>query len=98
MRYSARGSATDQWSDADLRAGLFAALERLGPRQRVLTDPPDFTRFHPQAGRLTKLVHDFYGDQLTDVLPALGTHTPMTAHRLRKCTQVCLANSCALRQ
>ncbi len=78
MLYFARGSVTDKLSDADLRAGLFAALEKLGPRKRVLAVPPDFTRFHSQAGRLTKLAFDFYGDKLTDVLPALGTHTPMT--------------------
>jgi nickel-dependent lactate racemase len=82
MLYFARGSVTDNLSDADLRAGLFAALEKLGPRQRVLAVPPDFTRFHSQAGRLTKLVFDFYGDKLTDVLPALGTHTPMTSEQI----------------
>ena len=82
MLYFARGSATDQLSDADLRAGLFAALEALGPRQRVLAVPPDFTRFHSQAGRLTQLAHEFYGDRLTDVLPALGTHSPMTGSQI----------------
>jgi len=49
-----------------------------GPRQRVLVRPPDFTRVHSQAGRLTRLAYDYYGPRLTDVLPALGTHTPMT--------------------
>jgi nickel-dependent lactate racemase len=53
-------------------------MERLGPRRRVLVIPPDFTRFHSQAGVLTRLVYDYYGDRLADVLPALGTHSPMT--------------------
>jgi nickel-dependent lactate racemase len=78
MLYFERGSAKDKLSVDDLREGLFQALERLGPRQRVLVVPPDFTRFHSQAGVLTKLIHDYYGPRLTDVLPALGTHTPMT--------------------
>ena len=82
MLYFARGSITGKLSVADLRAGLFAALEKLGPRRRVLAVPPDFTRFHSQAGRLTKLAFDFYGDKLTDILPALGTHTPMTGGQL----------------
>jgi len=82
MLFFARGSVTDQLSGADLRVGLFTALERLGSRRCVLAVPPDFTRFHSQAGRLTKLVHDFYGDRLTDVLPALGTHTPMTGAQI----------------
>jgi nickel-dependent lactate racemase len=82
MLYFARGSVTDQLSEADLRAGLFAALEKLGPRRRVLAVPPDFTRFHSQAGRLTKLAYDFYGDRLVDVLPALGTHSAMTGEQI----------------
>jgi nickel-dependent lactate racemase len=44
----------------------------------VLVVPPDFTRYHSHAGVLTKLIYDYFGDRLTDVLPALGTHTPMT--------------------
>jgi nickel-dependent lactate racemase len=78
MLYYARGSATDQFSQDDLQAGLFQALDRLGPRNRVLVVPPDFTRFHSQAGRLTRLAYDYYGPRLTDVLPALGTHSPVT--------------------
>ena len=78
MLYFERGSVGDTLSSDDLRAGLFQALERLGPRRRVLVVPPDFTRFHSQAGVLTKFAHEFYGPALTDVLPALGTHTPVT--------------------
>jgi nickel-dependent lactate racemase len=78
MLYFERGSVGDTLSLDDLRAGLFQALERLGPRQRVLVVPPDFTRVHSQAGMLTKFAHEFFGSALTDVLPALGTHTPVT--------------------
>ncbi len=78
MLYFERGSVGDTLSLDDLRAGLFQALERLGPRRRVLVVPPDFTRVHSQAGVLTKFAHEFYGPALTDVLPALGTHTPVT--------------------
>jgi len=84
MLYFARGSVADNLSPADLRAGLFAALEKLGPRRRVLAVPPDFTRFHSQAGRLTKLAYDFYGDRLVDVLPALGTHSAMTSAQIQE--------------
>ncbi|MEY3608947.1 MAG: hypothetical protein RLZZ447_1735, partial [Verrucomicrobiota bacterium] len=80
----ARGSATDRLTAEDLRAGVRAALDRLGPRRRVLAVPPDFTRFHSQAGPLTCLVHEYYGDRLTDVLPALGTHSPMTPEQLHE--------------
>jgi len=82
MLYFERGSADDRLSLDDLRQGLFAALERLGPRKKVLVVPPDFTRFHSHAGVLTRMAYDFYGSALTDILPALGTHTPMTPHQL----------------
>ena len=82
MLYYARGSITDKLSKDDLRDGLFTALKKLGARKKVLAVPPDFTRFHSQAGLLTSLVHEFYGDKLTDVLPALGTHSPMTHEQI----------------
>jgi nickel-dependent lactate racemase len=78
MLYYERGSVADKLSMDDLRKGLSRALDHLGGRKRVLVIPPDFTRFHSHAGPVTKLIYDYYGDRLTDVLPALGTHTPMT--------------------
>ena len=65
-------------SEAEVRAGLHEALGKLGKRKRVVVVPPDFTRFHSKAGELTELAWEFYGDALVDVLPALGTHTPMS--------------------
>ena len=84
MLYFARGSATDQLTTDDLRAGLQQAFAKLGPRKRVLAIPPDFTRYHSQAGRLTRLAYDHFGDRLTDILPALGTHTAMTPAQIRE--------------
>ena len=84
MLYFARGSVTDKLSKDDLRAGMFAALKKLGARNRVLAVPPDFTRFHSQAGLLTALTHEFFGNKLTDVLPALGTHTAMTSEQIHE--------------
>ncbi|HJZ39991.1 MAG TPA: lactate racemase domain-containing protein [Bacteroidales bacterium] len=82
MIYYQRGSEKDVLSESDLRDGLFSALDKLGSRNRVLVVPPDFTRYHSQAGKLTSLVHEYYGDKLTDVLPALGTHSPMTQEQI----------------
>jgi len=47
-------------------------------RKKVLAIPPDFTRFHSHAGVLTRLAWEYYKEKLTDILPALGTHTAMT--------------------
>lgn len=69
-------------SDQDLREGLFRALDALGPRQKVLVIPPDFTRFHSRAGTLTRAAWEYYGERLQCVLPALGTHRAMTTDEI----------------
>ena len=77
-----RGSVNESLGPDDLRRGLFAALEKSGDRERVVAVPPDFTRFHSRAGELTRYARDYYGDRLTDILPALGTHSPMTEEQV----------------
>ena len=76
--YFSAGSPTTEMSADDLRAALFSALDAIGSKKKVLAVPPDFTRFHSQAGALTELAWQYYGNRLTDVLPALGTHKGMT--------------------
>jgi nickel-dependent lactate racemase len=82
MELYANGSDLHSLTAADLRASLAEALGRLGPRRRVLIIPPDITRFHSRAGELTCMAYDFFGDSVTDILPALGTHRPMTEAEL----------------
>lgn len=78
MLYYSKGSHTTSLTQADLSEGLFEALDKLGEKKRVLAIPPDITRFHSHAGPLTDLLWEYYRDKLTDVLPAIGTHYPMT--------------------
>ncbi|MBS1823056.1 MAG: DUF2088 domain-containing protein [Acidobacteria bacterium] len=76
--YFAAGSPTTEMSAEELRLNLFTALDAIGKKNKVLAVPPDFTRFHSQAGVITELAWKYYGGRLTDVLPALGTHKSMT--------------------
>jgi len=78
MLLFADGSETAVMSDEDLRNGLCAALDKLTPRRKVLLVPPDHTRIHSGAGKLAVAAWRYYGTRVTDVLPALGTHEPMT--------------------
>ncbi|MDR0842190.1 MAG: lactate racemase domain-containing protein, partial [Acidobacteriota bacterium] len=78
MIYYGDGSIDASFSRDDVRAALHAVLDQLGERKRILTIPPDFTRFHSQAGLLTEMAWEYYGGRLADVLPAIGTHLPMT--------------------
>ncbi len=84
MLYYSRGNKNESLSDDDLRAGLYEALSKFGKPEKVLALPPDFTRFHSYAGVLTEMAWDFYGDKLTDIMPALGTHAPMSDDQIKK--------------
>ena len=82
MLYFARGSETDIISAEETRAILKDVFDRMGPRKRVLAIPPDYTRLNSFAGPITEMVNDYFGERLTDVMPALGTHTPMTEEQI----------------
>jgi nickel-dependent lactate racemase len=84
MLYYSRGDENDSLSEQDLRQGLFAALERIGARKKVIAVPPDMTRYHSRAGELTRFALQYYGESLTDILPAVGTHFPMSQDELKK--------------
>ena len=77
MLHLAEGGPDTVLTDDDLRRLLGGVLDRLGPRRRVLAIPPDFTRANSRAGQITCMVQDRFGEALTDVMPALGTHFPM---------------------
>ncbi len=78
MLFFEKGSETEVLTSEDLRAGLLEAMGKLGTREKVLAVPPDFTRFHSRAGEITRFAWEHFDKRMTDVLPALGTHFPMT--------------------
>ncbi len=83
MLYYSKGSVSTELDSEDLREGLYKSFEKLGPRKKVLVIPPDFTRLHSKAGDLTRLTWEYYKTSLTDILPALGTHMPMTKDEIQ---------------
>lgn len=82
MLYFQVGSPLHKLTSEDLKNGLFQALETLGEKSKVLAIPPDYTRLPSRAGELTAFAWEYYGEKMTDILPALGTHTPMTAPQI----------------
>ena len=82
--YCREGGPDAELSPAFLRDALHRALDRLGPKRKVLAVPPDGSRFHSQAGPLTQYAYEYYGDRLGCVLPALGTHNAMTPAALTR--------------
>jgi nickel-dependent lactate racemase len=82
MMYYKIGSENTSLSADELRGGIYKALDKLGKREKVLAVPPDFTRFHSRAGEITSMIYDYYHEKLSNVLPALGTHSPMTPEQM----------------
>ena len=78
MIYFKSGSENTVLDSKDLEAGIVSSLEKIGARRKVLVVPPDCTRFHSRAGELTSYIYKYYKDNLKDILPALGTHSPVT--------------------
>lgn len=67
-------------SDAQLSRALGETLSSAkGDIKKVLIIPPDFTRFHSGAGKITNFYYNALKDTAEiDILPALGTHVAMT--------------------
>lgn len=82
MLYFARGSGTDVITPGEVRDILRDVFDGMGHRRRVLALPPDITRLNSFAGPITEMCYDYFGDRLTDIMPAIGTHTPMTDDQL----------------
>lgn len=67
-------------NDSQIRTALEQSLTdvRLNLK-KVLLLPPDFTRFHSNAGRITWHLWDMLKNYCeVDIMPALGTHVPVT--------------------
>ncbi len=83
MLYYAKEKPNGAISDEELAQAIGEIVERLGDAKRVLAIPPDMTRYHSRAGRITELLSGLYGERLSDVLPAIGTHYPMTSDEIK---------------
>ena len=58
---------------------ICAFADARGPMKKILLLPPDHTRLHSGAGRLTNILWHHLKDRCqVDILPALGTHVPVT--------------------
>ncbi len=79
--YFSRGSVTDQLSAEEKREALRAIP---GKPRKMLIVPPDHTRLNSDAGTLTAMLYERFAPAAeVDVLPAIGTHSPMTPAQLR---------------
>ena len=96
--FCSQGSDDKFLTDEDILISIHSFLDAIGPRDNVLIIPPDYTRLHSQAGKITRFICEYYNfiakenanvsnnnTEKTslfhpdiEILPALGTHAPMT--------------------
>ena len=71
--------------DPAIREALAQALTQSGRvLRRILVIPPDYTRFHSYAGTITAMLREMLHERCqVDILPALGTHQPVTPEESR---------------
>ncbi|NMA47217.1 MAG: DUF2088 domain-containing protein [Lentisphaerae bacterium] len=83
--YAHKAGPTLAISDAEKLALLREALAKIKrPLKKVLIIPPDFTRFNSNAGPLTNMLYKLLSPTTqVDIIPALGTHFPMTEHEIK---------------
>ena len=74
------GSADSVITDEELAKLVLSVMPE--NRKKICVVPPDMTRFHSKAGVITNALCRHYGEAVTDVIPALGTHVPMTDEQL----------------
>ncbi|QDT60223.1 hypothetical protein SV7mr_27430 [Stieleria bergensis] len=76
------GSETTSLTSDDLRSALAETFAKIGEKKKILLLPPDHTRLFSRAGEITSLCHEMLGSAITDIMPALGTHSPMNPDQL----------------
>ncbi|MCU0771968.1 MAG: lactate racemase domain-containing protein [Verrucomicrobia bacterium] len=83
--YFARGGVRDNITTPEKREALSQALKIINkPLRRVLLLPPDHTRLNSNAGELADLLYAMLSPGAeVDIMPTLGTHSPMTEAQLR---------------
>ena len=69
-----------------MRQTVDEARRRIGPKlRRVLLLPPDITRMHSGAGRLTEILYNLLSPEAdVHVIPTLGQHVPHTPDENRR--------------
>ncbi len=67
-------------NDDELLQSLEQSISGKKPQlKKVLLLPPDFTRMHSGAGKLTAMYYEMLKDSCkVEIMPALGTHEPMS--------------------
>ncbi|MDD3887072.1 MAG: lactate racemase domain-containing protein [Victivallaceae bacterium] len=77
--FESKGGANFANGDDELEKMVVSTIEKSGCKlRRMLLLPPDHTRLNSYAGRITEMIWERYCSSCQiDIMPALGTHSPM---------------------
>ena len=83
--YMQKGCADCNIGDAELKELVMGTIAATGKEiKKLLLLPPDHTRLNSQAGRITNIIWNELHDKCKiDIMPALGTHSPMGETELK---------------
>lgn len=84
MLFFAKGSENTSLKSREIQEALFSVFVKLGSRKKVLAIPPDISRYHSKAGEITEIAYVYYHEKLTDILPSIGTHSPMSEQEMNR--------------
>ena len=85
MNILSDGAADRIITDAELKAHLDTFVEKYKDIKRLLILPPDITRLNSRAGEITAYLYQQFKDTCyIRLMPALGTHYPMTKEECDK--------------
>ncbi|HOJ09423.1 MAG TPA: lactate racemase domain-containing protein [Clostridiales bacterium] len=81
-----RSSEKSGINDIELKKALECSIEaKKAGLKKVLLLPPDITRAHSGAGKITAMYYEMLKDTCqVDIMPALGTHEPMSEEERRE--------------
>ena len=85
MNILSDGAADRIISEEELKAHLDSFVEKYKDIKRLLILPPDITRLNSRAGEITAYLYEKFKDSCyIRLMPALGTHYPMTKEECDK--------------
>jgi nickel-dependent lactate racemase len=84
MLFYATGGPEKDLHKEDLKKALKVTLDAFIDRKSIAIIPPDITRAHSGAGIITEILWNLLHERIKDILPALGTHTPMEKAEIAK--------------
>ncbi len=86
MEITMRANSKSGISDIELRKALECTIEaKKANLKKILLLPPDITRAHSGAGKITAMYYEMLKDTCQiDIMPAIGTHEPMTVEERKE--------------